>query len=96
MFLTMYARLVQAPVYAEAVLFSLHAPSALAAMQGAGQQGGHGVCALTAGPGSEFHAAVPRHALTQRPETRAAVLVAGTAVASQKTIPPRRQQYLQS
>lgn len=37
--LTVYDRLMETPVDAEAVLLLLHAPFALAAMQGAGNQG---------------------------------------------------------
>lgn len=67
MLLAMHARLVETPVYAETVFLSLHASSALAAVQRAGQQGRDGIRALTAGSRAEFHAAVPGDALAQGP-----------------------------
>ncbi len=96
MLLTMHARLVETPVYAETVFLSLHASSALAAVQRAGQQGRDSVCTLTAGSRAEFHAAVTGDALAQGPETRAAGLITGTGVSRYETVSPRRKHYLQS
>lgn len=65
--LTMYDGLMKAPVDAQAVLLLFHAPFTLAAMHGAGQQGGHGIGTLAPGTGPQLHAAVTRHTLTQSP-----------------------------
>lgn len=96
MLLAMDARLVETPVYAETVFLFLHASSALAAVQRAGQQGRDSVCTLTAGSRAEFHAAVTGDALAQGPETRAAGLITGAGVSCYETVSPRRKQYLQS
>lgn len=76
-YLTMYARLVETPVYTQAVLLSLHATSALAAMQRAGQQSRHSIGTLAACTRAQLHAAVSGHTLTQGPEARAACLITG-------------------
>lgn len=73
----MYARLVETPVYTQAVLLSLHATSALAAMQRAGQQSRHSIGTLAACTRAQLHAAVSGHTLTQGPEARAACLITG-------------------
>lgn len=73
----MYARLVETPVYTQAVLLSLHPTSALAAMQRAGQQGRHGIGTLAACTKAQLHTAVSGHALTQGSEARTAGLIAG-------------------
>ena len=75
--LPMSARLVETPIYTEAVLLSLHAASALAAVQGAGEQGGHSVGTLTPGPGTQLHTAVASHTLPQGSETWAAGFITG-------------------
>lgn len=92
--LTMNARLMQAPIDAQAVLLLLHASPALAAVQGAGQQRGHGVGTLAAGAGAQLHAAVARHALAQRSQAWATRLVTGAGVPRQQTVSPSRQGLL--
>lgn len=84
--LTVYDRLMETPVDAEAVLLLLHASLALATVQGAGEQGRHGVGALAPGPGAQLHATIARYALTQGPQTWAAGLVAGARVPSHQTV----------
>lgn len=76
----------EAPVDAQAVLLPLHAPLALAAVQGAGQESRHGVGALAAGAGAQLHAAVAGHALAQRPQTWAARLVARAQVPGHEAV----------
>lgn len=82
----MYDGLVKAPVDAQAVLLLLHAPFTLAAMQGAGQQGGHSVGTLAPGAGAQLHAAIARHALTQGPQTWTAGLIARARVSSHQAV----------
>lgn len=73
----MYARLVETPVYTQAVFLSLHTTAALTAMQRAGQQSRHSIGTLAACTGAQLHAAVSGHTLTQGPEARAACLITG-------------------
>lgn len=77
----------EAPVDAQAVLLPLHAPLALAAIQGAGQQCRHGVGALAPGAGAQLHAAVAGHALAQSPQTWAARLIARAQVPGHEAVP---------
>lgn len=92
--LTMDARLMQAPVDAQAVLLLLHASPALAAVQRTGEERRHGVGTLAAGAGAQLHAAVARHTLPQRSQARATRLVAGARVPRQQTVSPSRQGLL--
>lgn len=92
--LTMNARLMQAPVDAQAVLLLLHASPALAAMQGTGQQRRHSVGTLAAGAGAQLHAAVSRHTLAQCSQAWATHLVTGAGVPRQQTVSPSRQGLL--
>lgn len=91
--LTVQHGLVQAPVDAQAVLLLLHAPFTLAAVQGGGQQSCHGVLALVSRPGPQLYAAVPRHALPEGAQARAARVVAGAGIAGVEAVPaPRRER----
>ena len=72
----------QAPIDTEAVLLSLHASFTLAAVQRGGQQGRDCVLTLVPGPRAQLHTAVPRHTLSQRPQTRAAPIITGAGVPS--------------
>lgn len=76
----------EAPVDAQTVLFPLHAPLALAAMQGAGQKCRHGIGALAPGPGAQLHAAVAGHALAQSPQAWAARLVTRAQVPGHEAV----------
>lgn len=79
-------RLLEAPVNAQAILLPLHAPFALAAVQGRGLQRRHSALALAAGAGAQLHTAVAGYTLPQGSQSRTTCVVGRASVAGLQAV----------